>query len=125
MSPSTFNYRFERLRERGVIAGMGYVLATEKLGIHLYRVMIVDRCLTKQQREHLLKVLSDHPNVGAIKKCTSNWDFELRFETEDPAEIDTFSQELYDRFGSGIDSITPVQQFKVLKRRALPARLPS
>lgn len=123
MSPSSFTYRFNQLRERGIIAGMGYVMAAEKLGIHLYRVLIVDRCLTRGQKAQLMKLLSEHPCVGAIKKCMSSWDFEIRFETEHPEEVDAFAQMLYDSFGAGIDSITPVQQFRVLKRRALPGEL--
>jgi DNA-binding Lrp family transcriptional regulator len=117
---NTFAYRFERLKERGIIKGMGYVLATEKLGILNYRVLIVDRGLGSSQRDSFLGFLKRYPNVGALKQCTGSWDFELRFESEDSSEIDRFSQEIYDNFGSGIDSVTAVQQFRVLKRRSVP-----
>lgn len=125
MNVNSFDYRFEKLTEKGIIKTMGYVMANERLGIHVYRLLIADRGLTKEQRGHLLKMIASHPEVGAIILCTGNWDFELRLETENPSGADTFAQLLYDRFGHSIDSITCVQQHKVLKRRGFPVPSPA
>ncbi len=120
MNPNSFGYRVDKLREKGIILGRGYWLATEKLGLHVFRVMITDRGLNTQQKESFLRFLRRHPGVGAIITCTGSWDYELRFEAQEPAELDAFCQQVYDDFGYGIDSITFAQQFKVLTRRAVP-----
>lgn len=125
MNANSFNYRFQKLREKGLIKAMGYVMANERLGIHVYRVLIADRGVSAEQRQNLLKTLASHPEVGAIILCTGNWDFELRLETENPSGADAFAQLLYDRFGHSIESITCVQQHKVLKRRGFPVPSPA
>jgi DNA-binding Lrp family transcriptional regulator len=121
MSVSTFTYRFDKLRELGIINSLIYTLDIERLGIHQFRLLIVDRGLSKEQREQLLRALARHPGVVAIILCTGSWDFEVRFETETVAEVDAFAQMLYDEFGFGIDAVVTIQQFRVLKRRSYPA----
>jgi len=121
MSVSTFTYRFDKLRELGVINSLMYMLDIERLGIHQFRLLIVDRGLSKEQRSHLLKAVTGHPGVVAVILCTGSWDYEVRFETETVSEVDTFAQMLYDEFGFGIDAVSTIQQFRVLKRRSHPA----
>jgi DNA-binding Lrp family transcriptional regulator len=119
-SPSSFAYRMEQLREHGILYGRRYVLETQMLGISNHRLLIVDRGLTPNQREELFELCSKHPNVVAFLRCTGDWDFELRFESERVGDIDVFCQLLFDTFGNGIGSLKTMQQLRILKQLAFP-----
>ncbi len=121
MNASSFSYRVEQLRKRGVIYGRRYMLNTPALGINNQRLLIVDRGLTAEQRTELFELCSRHPSVVAFLCCTGDWDFELRFESEFPGDIDIFCQLLFDTFGNGIGSVKTVQQLNVLKQISFPA----
>jgi DNA-binding Lrp family transcriptional regulator len=120
MSTSSLQYRIEKLTERQVIRGKIYRVATDKIGVQSYRVLIVDRGMNEAQKTHFRKAITRCPNVLAALSCTGSWDYELRFETEDSRELDIFCQSLYDTFGAAIDSIKVIQQFEVLKRLSYP-----
>ena len=120
MSPSSLQYRIDKLTERQIIRGKIYRLATDKVGIQTYRVLVVDRGMNEAQKTHFRKVIAQCPNVLAALSCTGSWDYELRFETEDSRDLDTFCQSLYDTFGAAIDLIKILQQFEVLKRLSYP-----
>jgi hypothetical protein len=47
---------------------------------------------------------------------------ELQCEAENSGELDDFFQDLYDTFGSAIDSIKTIQRFKILKRLGYPTQ---
>ena len=120
MPPSTLQYRIEKLKERGIIRGKIYRLATDKIGVQSYRVLIVDRGMNEAQKNLFRKAIAQCHNVLAALSCTGNWDYELRFETENSRELDTFCQSLYDTFGAAIDSIKILPQFEILKRLGYP-----
>jgi DNA-binding Lrp family transcriptional regulator len=122
MPPTTLLGRIEKLRERRILRGQIYRLATDKIGVQSYRVLIVDRGMSEAQKNLFRKVITQCPNVLAALSCTGNWDYELRFETEDSRELDSFCQSLYDTFGGAIDSIKILQQFEILKRLGYPSR---
>jgi DNA-binding Lrp family transcriptional regulator len=119
---STLQYRIDKLKERRIIRGKLYRLATDKIGVQSYRVLIVDRGMSEAQKDLFRKEITQCPNVLAALSCTGNWDYELRFETENSRELDTFCQSLYDTFGGAIDSIKILQQFEILKRLGYPSR---
>ena len=122
MNPNTLIYRFDKLKERGIVRGLTYILQIDKLGIQTYRVLLVDRGLSSEQKKLLRKKFEACPNVVAAILCTGNWDYELRFEAEASQDLDNFCQDLYDTFGSAIDSIKTIQQFKILKRLGHPTQ---
>lgn len=120
MSPSSLQYRIEKLTERNIIRGKIYRVANDKIGVQTYRVLIVDRGMNETQKALFRKAITQCPHVVAALSCTGSWDYELRFETEDSRELDVFCQSLYDTFGAAIDSIKVIQQFEILKRLSYP-----
>lgn len=120
VNPNTFLYRFDKLRECNVVRGLTYILQTDLLGLQTYRVLILDRGMSGEQRTTFRKRCEACPHVVAFVSCTGNWDYELRFETESSKALDRFCQDLYDEFGSSINTITTIQQHQSLKRVAFP-----
>jgi DNA-binding Lrp family transcriptional regulator len=120
MPHSTLQYRIEKLRERRILRGKIYRLATDRIGVQSYRVLIVDRGMSEVQKNLFRKAITQCPNVLAALSCTGSWDYELRFETENSRDLDTFCQSLYDTFGGAIDSIKILPQFEILKRLGYP-----
>ena len=118
MNASSVSYRIEQLRKSGVIQAQRYILNLPILGFNNYRLILVDRGLSAEQRQELFRLCSRHPSVVAFLNCTGDWDFELRFEAESPNEIDPFCQLLYDTFGNAIGGIKTMQQHEVLKHVA-------
>jgi len=122
INPTSLHYRLEKLRKKNVLRCQMYLIHLEKLGISTYRILIVERSMSANQRTQFRAFCAAHPNVAVFLRCTGAWDYEVRFETPHPEDLDTFCQALFDSFGTGIGSIRIVQQFRVLKRSAYPGR---
>jgi len=120
MNASSLAYRLQKLRELGVVRGRMYSINTARLGVLMYRVMILNCGLTEQDRKKLQSLCARNPNVVAFVVCTGSWDYELRFETEHPQLLDEFCQHLIDTFGQSIGSVKVSQQLSTLKRFAYP-----
>jgi DNA-binding Lrp family transcriptional regulator len=120
MKKSSLAYRVAKLTEQGVIRGQIYLLNCAALGVLVYRVMIVERGLSTEQRTQLLKYLSSHPNVVALLTCAGGWDYEVRFETETVDRLEDFCVSIIDTFGSRIGTILTSQQASILKRVSYP-----
>lgn len=120
MKASSVLYRFEQLRKHEVIRAKRFMLDTTKVGVFNYRLLLLDRGLTAAQQSQFLQLCRSNHHVLALLRCTGNWDFELRLESESPLFIDHFCQHLYDLFGSAIGSIKTMQQLSVLKHVAFP-----
>ena len=120
MSASSLVYRVDRMREERIVRGRMYSIKNYLLGIFMYRVMLVDCGLTETQRKQMYEECAKTPNVVAFVVCTGSWDYELRFEAEQPEEVDNFCQHLIDLFGKAIGSVLVSQQLSTLKRIAYP-----
>ena len=120
MSASSLAYRIDKMRDEKILRGRMYSIKNYLLGIFMYRVMIVDCGLTESQRRQLFDVCAKTPNVVAFVVCTGSWDYELRFEAEQPEVVDNFCQHLIDLFGKAIGSVLVSQQLSTLKRSAYP-----
>lgn len=121
MSSTSLSYHVAKLKEKGVIRGLTYVLQNDKLGIQTYRVLITDGGLNAHQKVEFQRLCEMCRNVVACIMCTGNWDYELRFETENSEELDSFCQILYDTFGSSMGTIKVLQQFQIIKRLGHPS----
>jgi DNA-binding Lrp family transcriptional regulator len=122
MGASTLQYRVDKLIALQVIRGRTYLLNCEKLGIQIYRIMIIERTLSTLQRQQLRTFVSGHPNVSAFLVSTGGWDYELRFESESSVALEDFCQKIIDRFGNAIASIRTSQQVTTLKRVSYPVK---
>ena len=120
LNASSLAYRIEKLRNDKIVRGRMYSVANHLLGIFMYRIMIVDCGLTSAQRNQLYAMCAACPNVVAYVVCTGSWDFEIRFETEYPEQMDYFCQRLIDTFGKSVGSILVSHQLNTLKRSAHP-----
>jgi DNA-binding Lrp family transcriptional regulator len=103
-----------------ILRGKTYLLNCERLGIQIYRVMIIERTLSSQQRQQLRSYVCSHPNVSAFLVSTGGWDYELRFESEASEPLQEFCQNIIDTFGVAIASIRTSQQQQTLKRVSYP-----
>jgi len=124
MKPTSLQYRVDKLTEMNVIRGQTYLLNCERLGIQIYRVMIIERTLSPQQRQQLRDYVCSHPNVSAFLVSTGGWDYELRFEAESSETLENFCQNIIDTFGIAIASIRTSQQVTTLKRVSYPVPQP-
>jgi DNA-binding Lrp family transcriptional regulator len=120
MRVNSLQYRVERLTAKRIIRGRTYLLNCERLGIQIYRVMIIERMLSLQQRQQLRAYVCGHPNVSAFLVSTGGWDYELRFESESSETLEEFCQSIIDTFGIAIASIRTSQQVNTLKRVSYP-----
>lgn len=120
MRTNTLQYRVEKLTTMNIIKGRIYLLNCERLGIQIFRVMIIERTLSPLQREQLRAYVCSHPNVSAFLVSTGGWDYEIRFESESSEALEAFCQSIVDIFGSAIASIRTSQQVNTLKRVSYP-----
>jgi DNA-binding Lrp family transcriptional regulator len=120
LSPSTFQYRVAKLKERRVLAGQIYGLNYARGEIFAYRILIGVRGVTPALKKRFLAYCSRHKNILSMTHCIGGWDFEISVELERPEEISEISRELYEFFGADVDSLRVLPRFDSYKWNTYP-----
>lgn len=105
---TTFEYRMERLKEKGVISNRCFIIDPQKLGILRSRLLIQTQNFDARSREKFMSYCSIHPNIVSLRHILGEWDYELTLESESPQMAKSIHDE--------ITSVFPgqIQQTEVL-----------
>lgn len=117
---STFQYRVDRLVEQNIIAGFIYRLLLTDVGTIIYRFLVEVKGNTPALREDIAGFCERHPNVVGMAECLGSWDYEIRAELYRPAEVLTFTQELYAIMGKFLVSVKIMNSIDHLKWSMYP-----
>lgn len=87
VSKQVARYRQKRLEETGIIRGYYPVIDVTTIGYTLYRVYIKFANTQKSQREKIIQIISNVPEVWAIVTFAGKWDLALGIAVTNPLEF--------------------------------------
>ena len=101
---ATIEYRIKRLEDAGVIVGYMYIVPFAKCGLYSWRLLLWQKHSSEEFCQSLFSFAASHPNIKTIAHCLGNWDYEIRFVSENPEELPSLVQSVYSRFSDQIAS---------------------
>ncbi|WKZ57084.1 MAG: Lrp/AsnC family transcriptional regulator [Bdellovibrionota bacterium] len=117
---STIRLRIQKLSRLGIIVGMTYNLARIPPGLHVYRVHIYTRGGARCLLANLKKFARSDPSVVYIVKTLGPWDFELQYETLDPACMPQLGRKLVQAIGEQLLKVNILPVAGISKAAAYP-----
>lgn len=99
---STVLYRFNQLRQQGVIAGCRYFIDFLKLGYSFSYHQLTLAGATQTELRALIELLTKHPSVYYYERCIGAWDLEVSTTTKVPADQAQFIRHLSDYHGNSV-----------------------
>lgn len=112
---STFHARVQALERRQILGGHTLFIDTNKLGLHMFELLVYAKGLNPQLRDQVYDFCFAHPNTTYFVHCIGEWDFEIGLEVKDPSEANNFVQGLYEKFGADLQTVKILPMFKYLK----------
>lgn len=119
---STVERRIDNLKKAGILLGYIYRYRLVDTGLQTYRLLISTRGLAAGLSDRLFAFAADHPHILHYIECMGAWDYEMSAEVERPADVNGIIRQLYEEFGSDINSVKFLQIFEHLKYSAYPFR---
>lgn len=95
---TTFEYRMERLKEKGIISNRCFILDPIKLGIPQSRILIQTQNLDISSREKFLSYCAEHPTVVSLRHTLGEWEYGLTIESENPKMVFEIYNEITSQF---------------------------
>lgn len=118
---STLHYRLQILKKKKVLTNHLYFIDTPKLEVQAFELLIYTKGLDKGFPDQLFRFAKKHPHVVHFVQSIGTWDFELGIEVESMYDAAKIAEELYNKFGDIITTITTIPLFKQLKFRFYPS----
>lgn len=112
---STLHYRLKMLKKQGVLGKELYFVDTTKLPVQAFELLIYTKGLDAAFSDQLFEFAKQHPHIVHFVQSIGEWDFELGIEVETMYDATRISEELYNKFGNTIITITTIPLFKQLK----------
>jgi DNA-binding Lrp family transcriptional regulator len=98
MPQTTMTYRIKRLEDQNVIVGWFLPMASRKLGMHGFRLLLDLKYPTPGIKNDIQSFCEHQPCVIGMVNCLGNWEYELQVEVDDPEYISTLTSELQRHF---------------------------
>jgi len=117
---STIDLRMRRLAEKGIISGHMLAVDCTKYEMQAFKLLLYVKGLNTGLSKALHEFSEKHPNITYLIECLGTWDFEIGAEVSSTEEVTLIIQELYDHFGSSLNTIKLLSRFKDIKYRWYP-----
>lgn len=115
MAHSSLNARIQAMVKNKLIVGYAYGLYTQRLGLHVYRVLIATAGLDLAELESFRKFCLKHPNIETLVETVGSWDFELLIEVPDAEQSRNVVQDVYQLLPGRVIRIELVTVFRYLR----------
>lgn len=117
---STLELRMRKLRENQVIIGDIYVVSPAMFDRQSFKLLIYTKGIDPELSKHMLRFCSQHPDIVYLFECFGVWGFEVGVEVHKAEEVSGIMQEIYEYFGSAINTIKLLTKFRYPKVRWYP-----
>jgi DNA-binding Lrp family transcriptional regulator len=104
-SASTVDYRYKRLRDSEVIKGALFFANTQLLGMSMYLLLIYLKSVTPAVKVNFFEFCRRHPHVNFLIEFLGTWDYEVGVEVQSPTALAAIVSELYNHFGSSLNTV--------------------
>ena len=120
---STLELRVKKLRDQQVIVGDIFVVNPAAFDRQSYKLLIYTKGIDAEMSARMFKFCAQHPDVVYLFECFGVWGFEVGVEVQKAEEVSSIMQEIYEHFGSTINTIKLLTKFKYPKVRWFPDNL--
>lgn len=114
---ATVELRIKKMQQAGVISGSWYLCDVSKFGYQTLKLLVYARGNRQQLALKLKAYAKKHPSVSYYIESLGSWDFELGVDSSEPSQVSSITRDLYDQFGSMLQTVKVIPMFRVLKVR--------
>ena len=118
---STLHYHLQILKKKNILTNYLYFIDSTKLNVQAFELLIYTKGLDINFSDQLFEFAKKHPNIVHFVQSIGAWDFELGIEVETMYDATKIAEQLYDKFGEIITTITTIPLFKQLKFKFYPS----
>ena len=108
------------LRTRKIVRGFRYIINTNKLGIHKFRLFLRLHNVSPERDVQLIEYILKIKEVVQINKTVGDWDMELDIEALDKGRIRQLVTQLREEFKEIIERFNLIEFYDYYKRSYLP-----
>ena len=123
MNVKTAKSIIKNLKGRRIIKGFKYMLDTNKLEIHKYRLFLNLHNVTQEREKQLMDYLLHTKEVVQFNKTVGDWEMEVDIESPDKNRIRKLIMEIREEFKDLIESFNITEFYKYYKKSYLPVYL--
>ncbi len=108
------------LEKRNIIKGFRYVMDTQKLGIHKFRLFLRLHNVSPEREKELVDYVLKTNEVTLLNKTVGDWDMELDVEAFDKTRIRFLIRDLREKFQELMERFNLIEFDTYHKRTYLP-----
>jgi DNA-binding Lrp family transcriptional regulator len=94
--PTTMQYRIQKLIETGVLIAFSYTYNYSVVGIQSFLLLVSLHGFSGSAHERIIEFVRQHPRGMWAAKIIGEWNVEIEVALEDPRELHTIIQQIYD-----------------------------
>jgi DNA-binding Lrp family transcriptional regulator len=117
---STIVHRVEQLSKKKILLGSWYAPNWNNLGIGHSEVSLVLRDVSSSLIEELVRLGGRTRSCHYVVAGAGSWDFQFNILSSHPTELQRFTRELWETFGSRIETINVSAYTRLLKYSTYP-----
>lgn len=117
---STLELRMKRLEQKKVIVGYMFAANPACYGLQSYKLLIYGKGIDRRISNEIKRYAQTHSDIVYLIECIGNWDYEIGVEAERTEKVSEIIEEIYERFGTAVNSIKLLTKFRDLKIRWYP-----
>jgi DNA-binding Lrp family transcriptional regulator len=102
--PATIDRRYQKLKQAGMFPGTLVDFNPIHLGRRAYRILLLTRGMTREEKLKLFNFCRDHDQVICYIEALGQFDIEIIVELEHAEDVVTIVQSLNEEFGEHIHS---------------------
>ncbi len=111
---------FKGLRKRKILRGFNYVIDTNKLGIHKYRLFCKLHNLSLERETALMEFCAQTPGIVQVNKTVGDWDMEIDIESLEKGSVRYLIARIREDFADMIESLNNMEFYYYYKKTYLP-----
>jgi DNA-binding Lrp family transcriptional regulator len=123
LNPKTIRTVMQTLMKRHLIQGVKWLINTEKVGVHKFRLFLKLHNLSYETETGIVDVIRRTPEVVQINKTVGDWDLEVDIESFHRTRTRAIIMDIRQRFRDLIERFNLIEFDEHHKRAYLPAYL--
>lgn len=120
IAASTIDLRVKKLVERKIIAGYIYAVDPGLFEMQQFKLLIYAKGINPELTKSLTAFCAAQINVPSLIECSGSWDYEIGIDVKNAELVSFFVQELYEHFGTVINTVKILTRFRDSKTRWYP-----
>lgn len=112
---TTVEYRIKRLKEKGIIKGLNFVVDLSQFNVQVNHLLLTLRTTNDAFKKDLMTFCMKHKNIKSLIRSVGKWDIKLIAETERVEELSQTLDAIREKYGEYVSSVEAIPIYKVHK----------